>query len=386
MAATLTASPTVTALPPTAAPATALATATSAPATTTATAEPSVTATATVLPSATPTVEPTAIPTVAYVAAAPRVELTGLTHAWQTWNNCGPVSLVMNMSYYGKNLTQAEVGKAIRPNKEDKHAGIGELAAYAEGQGFRTVIQVDGTADKLKLFLSNGLPVMMPTWHVNPKGEGMGHYRVLTGYDDAKREWIVYDSLESRGVSAKGPYLGVRIAYDEFDQHWAVFNRVYLVLYPEKLDATVRSIIGDDLNPQTMWQRSLARAEEAVKQQPDEAFAWFTLGTNLVAHGRWQEAATAYDHARMIGLPYRMLWYQHGPLQAYYETGRYDEAIALADATIKVTADVEELHYWRGRALAAVGNVPEARKALETAIAKRPNFPDAVDALNKLGQ
>ena len=83
-----------------------------------------------------------------------------------------------------------------------------------------------------------------------------------------------------------------------------------------------------------MWRAPLAQPRPRCRQQPDDPFAWFNLGSDLVALGRFEEAAQAYDRARRIGLPWRMLWYQFGPFRAYYETGRYDEVIALADATI----------------------------------------------------
>jgi hypothetical protein len=89
--------------------------------------EPTLPPTATPLP--TPTVTPTFIPTLpptpvaaielptvtpVPVAVMPEaslpaelpstVQLTGLNHAWQTWNNCGPATLAMNLSYYGSPL------------------------------------------------------------------------------------------------------------------------------------------------------------------------------------------------------------------------------------------------------------------------------------------
>ena len=56
-------------------------------------------------PTFTPTPPPTALP--------PAVRLTGLTHAWQTWNNCGPATLAMNLSYFGSRTTQAEVAATL---------------------------------------------------------------------------------------------------------------------------------------------------------------------------------------------------------------------------------------------------------------------------------
>ena len=122
-------------------------------------------------------------------------------------------------------------------------------------------------------------------------------------------------------------------------------------------------------------------AQLAVSQQPGDAFAWFNLGTDLVHYGDYAGAAAAYDQARAIGLPWRMLWYQFGPFVAYHAVGRYDDVIALADATINVTPSIEEVHYWRGMALAAQGNGEAARAAWQRALGQNPNFAPALEAL-----
>ena len=57
----------------------------------------------------TPTPLPTALP--APTALPPTVQLTGLTHVWQTWNNCGPATLAMNLSYFG---SKREPGRSRR--------------------------------------------------------------------------------------------------------------------------------------------------------------------------------------------------------------------------------------------------------------------------------
>jgi len=118
-----------------------------------------------------------------------------------------------------------------------------------------------------------------------------------------------------------------------------------------------------------------------VQQRSEDAFAWFNLGTDLVVLGESEQAAAAYDRARVIGLPWRMLWYQFGPFQAYCETGRYEELIALADATIAVTSNVEELFYWKGLGLQAMGDSTGARRAFQRALALNPNYTEAADAL-----
>jgi hypothetical protein len=307
--------------------------------------------------------------------------LTGLTHAWQTWNNCGPATLATYLSHSGSTLTQADVEAVLRTNKEDKNVGPEELARFARSQGFNASVHVNGDADRMRLFLSNGIPVLIETWLVPEPGDGMGHYRLLTGYDDAQEEWIVFDSYVSTGVDPDQPYRGIRLPYDQVNQLWAVFNRVYVLVYTNEQAPIVRSILSEDADPAKMWQRALLTAQEQVQQQPEDPFAWFNLGTDWVALGDFEQAAAVYDRARVIGLPWRMLWYQFGPFQAYFEMGRYQEVITLAEATLNTAKYVEELYYWKGMALRASGEIAGARRAFERALDLNPDYAEAASAL-----
>lgn len=352
-------------------------------------APPTLTRTGPIIPSppSTPTEQPTATstatpsPTLDHHPAAQTVELTGFAHAWQTWNNCGPATLAMHLSYFGSTSSQAEVAAVLRSNGEDRNISPKELASFARSQGFQALARVNGDADRIRLLLSNGVPVLIETWLEPEPGDGMGHYRLLTGYDNAQQEWIAYDVLVSTGVAANRPYRGIRLPYVEVAQLWAVFNRAYVLVYTEDFAPAVLSILGQDADEASMWQRALLSAEEEVQQRSEDAFAWFNLGTDLVVLGESEKAAAAYDRARVIGLPWRMLWYQFGPFQAYYETDRYEELIALADATIALTSDVEKLFYWKGLGLQAMGDSTGARRAFQRALALNPNYVEAANAL-----
>jgi tetratricopeptide (TPR) repeat protein len=314
----------------------------------------------------------------------PRIQLTGLTHMWQTWNNCGPATFAMNLSYFGLRTGQADIAASLRPNKEDKNVSPDELAAFARAQGLGALLRVNGDPDRLRQLLAIGIPVLVETWHEPKPNDGMGHYRLLTGYDDAEGVWIAYDSYDATGIDPKKPYEGIRIPYDQLDPLWTVFNRPYVVVHTDAMAAQVRSIVGEDCDDEAMWQRALGDAQNAVKHDPADAFAWFNMGSDLTALGRYEEAAKAYDKARQIGLPWRMFWYQFGAFRAYYEIGRYEEVVALANATLRTARYVEELYYWRGLAQRAQGKIDEARASFLQALEMNRNFAPASEALDTL--
>ncbi|MCX7853012.1 MAG: C39 family peptidase [Caldilineales bacterium] len=332
---------------------------------------PSPTATPTDTPIPTATLAPTATP--APVASAEVVRLTGIRHAWQTWNNCGPATLAMHLSYFGSALTQEDVRRALRHHPDDKNVNPEELAAFAVAQGLQARVRVNGSHERLQAFVAAGLPVLIETWLEPEPNDGMGHYRLLVGYDEARQEWIVYDSYVATGIRRDAAYEGIRLSYADVARDWRVFNRTYLVLYTPAQAETVLALLGEDADETRMWERSLAQAQAEIAAVGD-AFAWFNLGTSLTALGRYEEAAAAYDHARQLGLPWRMLWYQFGPFRAYAESGRWEEVVALARATLRTTDTVEELHYWHGRGLEALGDTAAAQAAYRRALEINPMF------------
>ncbi len=333
------------------------------------------TSTVTVVP---PTPVPT--PTPLFAPAADFVELTGLHHYWQTWNNCGPATLAMQLSYFGTIVDQSVTGAALRSHEDDKNVMPEELAAYARSQGYAAHVMINGKADQLRLLLSNGIPVLVETWLEDQPNDGMGHYRLLVGYDHAARQWFAYDSYDQhnlRNPDPNGPYRGIQFDYAEFDALWKVFNHTYVLIYPPEKRELVANILGSELDPAQMWQNALGTTQAAASSYPEDPYHWFNLGTVLAMLGRYEEAATVYDRARQLGLPWRMLWYQFGPFEAYYETGRYQEVVALSEATLATTTSIEELHYWRGQGLAALGNRVEAESAWQRALALNPRYAPA---------
>ncbi|MFN8493105.1 MAG: C39 family peptidase [Caldilineaceae bacterium] len=326
-----------------------------------------------------------AMPT--YQPARPAVALTGISHEWQTLNNCGPTVLAMNFSYYGVNLDAQTIAQVLRPNPDDENVRSDELARYALEQGFQAALQVNGNTDQLRLFLSNGIPVIIETWESDsPAGimDGFAHFRLVTGYDDANHHWIVYDSYIQRAlVNPQGAYRGMYVDYAEADQLWRIMNRKYVVVYKAEQAPLVQRILGDNLNNGTMWQRALAQAQTELKQQPNDEFAWFNYGSSLYALNRSSEAVTAFQKAAALGLPERMDWYQYEPLEADYATGRYTDLIQLADANLASATGIEELYYWKALALAALDNPVQAQQALQQALTIKPNYQQALTALQR---
>ena len=322
--------------------------------------------------------EPAAPPAPSLPPPPPAAYLEGLRHYWQTWNNCGPATIAMATSFFGRPETQAQAAAFLKPNPNDKNVGPDELVAYARSLGLEATWRAGGDLERLKLLLAHDVPVIVSLWITPKPNDGLGHYRVLVGYDAAAGRFTAYDSFIAPGVN-------LHVPYGQLDAEWRAYNRTYTLVYRPEQAAVVDLILGPDGEDHWMYERALAVAQAEAAAQPNDAHAWFNLGTNLVALGRTAEAVPAFDRARALRLPWRFLWYQFGPFEAYLAEGRLGDVLTLTAANLEQAADLEESHYYRGRALQAQGQTAASRAAYQAALRANPKFAPASHALSTLG-
>ena len=326
--------------------------------------------------SATPKPSPTPIPET--------VRLEAPTYVLQTINNCGPASLAMYLDYYGWEGTQDDISALIKPVPEDRNVNVEELVYYVRTRAgwLNAEYRVGGTINLLKQLIAAGIPVMIEeSFHFQeafwPNDDlWAAHYLLLTGYDDTRQVFTTQDSFY-------GPNQAVE--YSTVDKEWQIFNRVYIVVYPPSQQAEVENIIGPDWDMDTNRQRALETSQLETKTDAGNAYAWFNLGSNLVYFERYAEAAQAYDQARTLGLPQRMLRYQFGPFFAYFHTDRIDDLLALTEYALQRTPNSEEALLWHGWALYRKGDTNQAVDAFRKALEANPYSQDAIYALDFLG-
>lgn len=339
--------------------------------------------TETPLPTPTPSLTPTPIPE--------RVALSGIRHEYQQFNNCAPANLSMAMSYWGWKGSQFETRAYLRPAYEidDKNVNPFELVNYVEQfTEFDALWRVGGDLELLKRLVAAGFPVLIEKG-LDPSDDAwLGHYQTVSGYRDDTRQFLVYDSYE-------GPPEAYGVSYDLVGQFWRHFNFAYIVVFPPERAEEVHSILGLHSDPQANFQSAaeLALREANSLSGREQFFAWFNLGANLVHLGDYVSAAQAYDNAFALYAalpleerPWRLLWYQDGPYAAYFHTGRYQDVINLAHATL-VNVDkpvLEETYYWRGMAKEALGDRAGAIEDLTRAFDLNPNSTPAGDELRRI--
>ncbi len=330
-------------------------------------------------PQDTPTLAPTPTPSQTPFPLTPvaqEVTLEGVNHAAQMWNNCGPTTIVMNLSFFGLDQHQRESAAVLKPNPDDKNVSPWQLAAYAESQGLESIIRVGGTLELLQELISNDFPVIVEDWILPEDRGGMGHYRLLTGYNSAEGHFIAQDSYFGPDRS---------VPFDQLQESWHVFNRKYIVVYEPQREEALHAILGPMVDDDAMLAHALSEAQAAVQAEPDDVFAWHTLGATYTMLDNMEEAAAAFDEARRIGLPLRMLWYQFELFEAYLAVGRNQEVIDLGYATAFTAGGHEEAYYYQGLGYQQKGEPERAAAHFNEALEYNHNFEPAQVALAEMG-
>jgi hypothetical protein len=336
-----------------------------------------------------PTTTPTPAPTPTSMPG--EMVLRGIVHEYQQFNNCGPANLAMALSFWGWQGDQRDTRSFLRPNLkvDDKNVMPDEMVAYVEGfTGLKAVTRVGGDLDLLRSLVAAGYPVLIEAGHHPPDDWWMGHYLVVSGYNDERQRFIVQDSLTEPDLP---------MTYDDLASHWwRDFDYVYVVIFPAEKQNEVADVLGPRWDINFSYQLAAQKAIDEIPnlQGRDQFFAWFNLGTSLVGLKDYGGAATAYDKAfEIYGTlteemrPYRLMWYQDGPYKAYYHTGRYEDVVNLANTTFSWVGQgvLEESYYWRGMAYLALGRQNNASSDFQKAAQLNPNYTPPRQELESLG-
>src|SRR3989338_1937796 len=295
---------------------------------------------------------------------------------FQTFNNCGPAALSMALSYYGVNKSQQELGQDLRPyqqtqgNNDDKSVTLGELAEKASEYKLVPFHRPNGTIKLIKQFITYDIPVVTRT--LLKETDDIGHYRVIKGYDDTTGEFIQDDSLQGHNL---------RYSYLQFMRLWQMFNYEYLVLVSPDKEPLAKSILGEDADVITSWKKAADNSQKELELNPDTIYARFNLSVALYHTGDFDGAVSEFE---MVDdrLPFRTLWYQIEPIEAYFELENYERVFELTDKIINNdNRAFSELYILRGRIFQKQGKTDEAKKEFDKALFYNKNLKSAQELL-----
>jgi hypothetical protein len=302
-------------------------------------------------------------------------DLSGMNHMYQTFNNCSAASVCMLLSHYDIIMDQETLRPIMRPNDGTRHGKNEYMIQFFREQGLQAHLMHGGDVETLQALIANDIPVIVQQW-LEPDSDPIGHYSVVRGYDDNAGVFRLNDSMHGEDF---------RITYDEFISKWRAFSYRYIPVYLPDQQEVVDRILGDEVDLAVNRERSIEMIAGELEQRPDDAELIYSLGTNLHDLGRYDEAIEAYERARSIGLPPKMLWYVYWPAEAYNETGRHEDAIRVAEEQIASAQTFGDMRYERARALESLGQTDRAIAEYNQALRDDPKLDDAEDALIRLG-
>ena len=333
----------------------------------------------------TPVVIETPLPTPTSTPIPEKVILASPKYEKQDINNCGPATLAMYLRYYGWEGDQYTISDLIKPIPQDRNVNVEELDDYVRNYAgwLQINYRVGGDIDLLKELVAAGIPVMIEEsfkfeetyWPNDDKWAG--HYFLVNGYDDQ------LDAIMGQDVFY-GPDRWVD--YDDLKKQWQAFNYVYIVINLPGQEETVRNILGNQWDRDANRQYAMEKSRLETEENAGNVFAWFNLGTNLTYFGDYREATTAFDQAREIGWPQRMLRYQFTPFMAYFHSLRNEDLLVLVDYALDRTPNSEEALLWKGWAMYRAGKKQEAISLFLQALEARPGYEDATYAINYVNE
>jgi len=304
-----------------------------------------------------------------------RVYLPNPKHQYQGMNNCGPTTTVIAMSNYGVMRTQTDAVNVLKPNPKDVNVSPYEVVNYIKSQGLDAQVRVNGSIEMLTWLLSNDIPVMVEQWMLDDGG--MGHYRLVTGYN-----------LDTQTVTFDDSFYGPdqRWSIGDFTARWTEFNpnHFFIPVYRPEQESLVRALLGPDASDAQMWVRAEGAMRSNLEAFPNDARVWFALGDALLNQNRTEEALQAYEKAYTLGLPFRYYWYQFGHFEALAKLGRWQRLYQLTGPVLEKAPVHEEMFYYRALALKGMGDTNGALAAIKQSVSANPHFARAQSTLQAM--
>lgn len=323
---------------------------------------------------------PTLKPTVNPLPQLPASKIIPLRlHVLQSFNNCGPASLSMQLSYFDIQASQQEIGQKLRPyqnaigDNDDKSVTLEELAEEAKNYNLVSFHRPNGSIMILKQFIAQDLPVAVRTW--TKPNEDIGHYRIIRGYDERTREIIQDDSLQDKNL---------RFSYEDILTMWQPFNYEFLVLVPKEKESVAETILGENLDSLVAWKKSKERLLQELQKDPDNMHNLFNISIVSYHLGDYKGSVNYFERVENR-LPFRTLWYQIEPILAYQKLGNDERVFQITDRILNnQNRAFSELYQIRGEIYLSRNQRELARQEFQQAILYNQNYQKAKDSLETL--
>lgn len=300
---------------------------------------------------------------------------------FQTFNNCGPATFSMLLSYYGFDVSQQELGNKLRPyqvpngDNDDKSVTLDELVEEAKNYNLTAYYRPAGNKELLKQFIANDIPVVLRTW-LNDKDD-IGHFIVVRGYSDTEQVVISDDSYYGKNR---------KTSYETLMKRWQPFGYEFMVVATPNQVPMVKSILRINFDQNTAWKNAITLALQENQQLPTSPYPPFNASIAYYRIGDYTNSVKTFEEVE-THLPRRMLWYQIQPIEAYQKLKNYDRVFQLTDAILNDHNHAfSELYYLRAQAYLDQNKRDSALNELQLAIKYNQNYAAAKELYQKISQ
>lgn len=315
-----------------------------------------------------------------------KLNVDSLRHEYQGWNNCGPTTMTMGLTYFGYNQDQNPAARWMKPHTEDKNVNpwemvdyVNEVAATEYNTNVQALYRPGGDLELLKTLLANEFPVIIEKGYEPDGYDWMGHYLLLIGYDDEQQIFYTYDSFLGHGN-----YQGLQEPYAKIENYWWHFGNLFIVLYTPERAKQLENLLGERTDMVKAYQMHFAEAQRRAQLEPENGWNWFNMGDALTHLGYYPEAVDYFRAALEKQMPWRTLWYRHTPFEAFYQVGQFRTVLQLINQSKQTTPYVEEFHYYHGLVFASQGRTADARAQFNQALRYNSHHQPTIDALAAL--
>lgn len=161
-------------------------------------------------------------------------KIDGVPRIKQLLNYCGPATVAAVLQCFGETTTQEAVGKVVY-NAVGGNTNGADMLFYARSKGY-AAYSWNSSIEDAKKKIASGVPIIV--LQQNSEKDRSGHYRVLTGYDDATSKFSVmdpyYDSIKE-------------LTYSQCEKWWKPMGRWALLIVPKDKDTFAAEL--NDKNP-----------------------------------------------------------------------------------------------------------------------------------------
>ena len=144
-------------------------------------------------------------------------------------------------------------------------------------------------------------------------------------------------------------------------------------------------ILLGSLYAQTKNKKALEVSDFLIRSKipKTETEALFIKGLYYNYAGEKMKAIAFFDQCLNLDYNYMFAYREKGI--ALYDMGRYTDAVTVLDKAVTLQSNFDEGHYWLGRCLEKLNKPNDAIEAYKIALQITGDYPEARDALTRLG-